>query len=148
MKLNIALMITTVALATYGGAQDYSIRSHSINNGGGTGTGGPYRLTGSIGQVDAGNLLQDNTPDQAPVLKIASTNANTAVAVSWPADTGGYSINGGFWTLPRPSYVLEESTEIGSTNWQSVMQTLELVGTNKVVVTPSTQGNRFYRLKK
>jgi hypothetical protein len=33
---------------------DYEINWHTIDGGGGTSTGGPYRLSGTIGQPDAG----------------------------------------------------------------------------------------------
>jgi hypothetical protein len=52
-------------------AQTYSIDSYKIAGGGGTSRGGPYQLTGTIGQPDAFGAL-----------------------------TGGtYSITGGFWSL-------------------------------------------------
>ncbi len=47
----------------------YSIRKHTVNNGGGKVTGGNYELNASIGQTDA-----------------SSTMSN-----------GAYSLNGGFW---------------------------------------------------
>ncbi|MCL4789435.1 MAG: hypothetical protein KJ070_22045 [Verrucomicrobia bacterium] len=54
-------------------AQSYSVPWHTIDGGGGTSTGGVYRLTGTIGQPDAGG----------------------------PMTNGQYSVTGGFWVLPQ-----------------------------------------------
>ena len=44
----VLLVFTSVCFA------DYSIDWHTIDGGGGTSSGGPYQLTGTIGQADAG----------------------------------------------------------------------------------------------
>lgn len=51
-------------------AQDYSIDWHTTDGGGGTSTGGPFSLSGTIGQPDAGKM-----------------------------SGGSFSLTGGFWSL-------------------------------------------------
>lgn len=46
--------IGTYSLAQTGGP--YDLRWHTIDGGGGGGSGGPYRLDGTIGQPDAGTM--------------------------------------------------------------------------------------------
>jgi len=53
--------------------QTYSITGSRITAGGGTSTAGPYALSGSLGQFDAGG----------------------------PLTSGPYSVTGGFWALPQ-----------------------------------------------
>ena len=51
-KVVLAGVILSVALSL--SAQNYSIDWYTIDGGGGTSSGGPYTLTGTIGQPDAG----------------------------------------------------------------------------------------------
>ncbi|WP_395373532.1 hypothetical protein [Marinicella sp. W31] len=66
-KIFLCVFLACISLG-YAHAQ-YEIKKHTINNGGGTLTGGSYELNSSVGQVDA-NMSQSN---------------------------GQYTINGGFW---------------------------------------------------
>ena len=58
MKIRLVLyLIAFSAFSTISAvAQDYRIDWHTINGGGGTSSGGPYSLSGTIGQPDAGTL--------------------------------------------------------------------------------------------
>ncbi len=47
------MCILRLSLPVFG---DYEITWHTIDGGGGTSTGGPYTLTGTIGQPDAGEM--------------------------------------------------------------------------------------------
>jgi hypothetical protein len=129
-------------------AQSYSINWYTIDGGGGTSTGGVYSVSGTIGQPDAstqpmtgGNysvtggfwsLFAVQTPG-APVLRIFLTQTNTAV-VAWPA--------------PSTGFLLQQNTNLATTNWVTVTNIPIVVGSeNHVIVNPPT-GNRFYRLFK
>jgi len=48
------ILITTVLLTVSIVSADYSISWYTIDGGGGTSSGGPYELSGTIGQSDAG----------------------------------------------------------------------------------------------
>ena len=129
-------------------AQSYSINWYTIDGGGGTSTGGVYSVSGTIGQPDAsaqpmtgGNysltggfwsLFAVQTPG-APLLRIFLTTTNTAV-VAWPTSA--------------VSFVLQQNTNLVTTNWVNVTNTPIVVGSeNHVIVLPPT-GNRYYRLSK
>ena len=49
------LLTTVLVMVSMAGA-DYSIEWYTIDGGGGTSSGGPYQLSGTIGQPDAENL--------------------------------------------------------------------------------------------
>lgn len=128
------------------GAQPYSIDWYKVAGGGGTSTGGVYSVSGTIGQHDAGG----------------------------PLTGGGFSLAGGFWSLPAvqtpgaptltivltspntamvywpsPSagFNLQVNTDLATANWTAPAETVQDNGTIKyIIVNPST-GSRFYRLK-
>jgi hypothetical protein len=68
-KLSLAISASMVSALVL--AQQYSIDWHKIASGGGTGTGGNFTLSGTIGQHDA----------------------------SAPAGGGNFSLTGGFWAM-------------------------------------------------
>jgi hypothetical protein len=125
-------------------AQSYSVPWHTIDGGGGTSTGGVYRVTGTIGQPDAGG----------------------------PLTNGQYSVTGGFWALPTavqtpgaptltitpatPGFATISWTPATGTNW-ILQERLSLTAgawtnspsgwTNPITV-PTTLPAKFYRLFK
>ena len=145
--LFVAIGLLAALFSRSASAQTYSINWYTIDGGGGTSTGGVYSVSGTIGQPDAstqtmtgGNysvtggfwsLFAVQTPG-APVLRIFLTTTNTAV-VAWPA--------------PSTGFVLQQNTNLITTNWVTVTNIPIVVGSeNHVIVNPPT-GNRFYRLK-
>ncbi len=57
MKTNsVILILLACTILTMSAFADYEISWHTIDAGGGTSTGGPYTLTGTIGQPDAGEM--------------------------------------------------------------------------------------------
>lgn len=129
-------------------AQNYLIDSYTIDGGGGNSSGGIYQLSGTVGQPDAGakltggnysltggfwSMLVAVQTEGAPLLKVQLSGANT-VAV--------------FWTASSTGYVLQQNSNLNTTNWVNVVQTPSNDGTNKTVLIPSPTGNMFYRLKK
>ena len=127
-------------------AQSYSIDWSTVDGGGGTSTGGVYAVSGTIGQPDAnlqpmtgGNYLLTGgfwslyavqTPG-APALRIFLTTTNTAVLA---------------WLAPATGFTLLQNTNLATTNWVPVTNTVNVGGSeNQVIVSPPV-GNRFYRL--
>jgi len=126
--------------------QSYSIAWYKIAGGGGTSTDGPYELSGTIGQPDAG---------------VAMTGGN-------------YSLTGGFWstiavmqtpglptlaiTIVRPStvvvswstngsFTLQQNSSLAAATWTSRSYLITISGcTNSSTVSPPS-GNLFFRLK-
>ena len=66
-----ALLLVSAALAQTGGG--YDLTWFTVDGGGGTSSGAPYTLSGSVGQPDAGVL-----------------------------GGGSYTLAGGFWVAPSP----------------------------------------------
>ena len=139
-----ALAILADALAA--SAQQYAIDWLTIDGGGGSGTNGQYGIAGTIGQPDGGGMSGGSymldggfwgiiaaiqTPG-SPVLRGVLTSTNTVV-VAWPA--------------PSASFALQENADLATTNWVSVTNAVNVVGSeNQVTISPPL-GNRFYRLK-
>jgi hypothetical protein len=126
-------------------AQTYSVDWYKVAGGGGTSTGGTYRVNGTLGQPDAGG----------------------------PMMGGNYSLTGGFWALisvvPTPgtpnlvirfvapnsvkvswpntgSYTLLQSSNPGGGSWTTSGYSVTTSnGTNSITITPPT-GNLFFRL--
>jgi hypothetical protein len=80
-------------------AQSYSIDWYKIAGGGGTSTAGPYAVTGTIGQHDAGG----------------------------PMTGGNYSLTGGFWALVSvvqtpgaPTLYISHAGNTVTVYWQNV----------------------------
>jgi hypothetical protein len=128
-------------------AQNIDIGRFKIAGGGGTSAGGEYSLRGSIGQCDAspamngGNLTVFGgfwslvsvvqTPG-APVLSI--TLAGTDAILSWPS--------------PASGFVLQENSQLKTSNWTAVGVNPRGIGLNLQVTVPANAGRRFYRLQK
>jgi hypothetical protein len=122
-------------------AQNYTIDFHKIAGGGGTSSGGPFSVSGSIGQPDAGGQMSGGgysvtggywslvsalqTPG-APLLTI-TCSGNQAV-VSWPPSATG-------WTL-------QTSANVGVGNWVNYGGAV----VNNVVTSSPPAGNLFFRL--
>ena len=146
MKNTIAIVITLLVLAASSRAQTYSINWYKIAGGGGTSSNGQYSVSGTIGQHDAGgpmtggnysltggfwSLFAVQSPG-APPLRIFHTTTNTAV-VAWPAPSTGFS--------------LQQNPNLTSTNWTTVTNPVNIVGSENQVIFSPLAGNLYFRLK-
>jgi hypothetical protein len=128
----------------------YSIDWWTIDGGGGTSSNGPYTLTGTIGQPDAGVMSGGNftlvggfwgiigavqTPG-APFLSVLATLTNTVV-VSWPSPAPG-------WTLEYTSALVSPP---GTNTWTPIPPPYQTGTTNLYYLEASPVGNRFYHLR-
>ena len=142
-----AMVLSLTLAATRLHAQSYSIDWYKIAGGGGTSTNGPYSLSGTIGQHDAGGpmtggnysltggfwaLFAVQSPG-APLLTITLTSTNTAM-VYWPSPSTGFN--------------LQQNINLATTNWVAVTNTITDNGTIKFIIVNPPTGNRFYRLSK
>lgn len=149
MKPNIATVLfasAVVLCAQRPMAQSYSIDRHTISGGGGTGTGGAFALSGTIGQPDAsqqpmtgGNysltggfwsLFVIQTPG-APLLSVE--RQGETVRVFWPRSATGFVLD-------------QRSTMTGA--WSQVTIPLATNATGVSISTPAPTGNKFFRLRK
>ena len=126
--------------------QSYSIDWFTLDGGGGTSTGGVYSVSGTIGQPEAGKMSGGDYSVQggfwsiisavqtpgAPRLAILNTATN-AVVLSWPS--------------PSTGFVLQQNSDLTTTNWTRVDLSVGDDGTTKSVIVTPAAGHRFYRLK-
>ena len=146
-RLNLPLWLALALASTTAFAQtNYTVDWFTIDDGGGTSTGGVYTVTGTIGQPDAGSMsggiytLQGGfwgiiaamqTPG-APLLSIFRTTTNT-VAVMWPSPSTG-------WTLQQ------NTNRVSTVNWSNVTSGIQDNGTTKTLIINPPTGSRFYRV--
>ncbi len=141
---SLCLLLFAFCLAAPG--QQYSVDWFKVSGGGGTSTIGQYSLSGAIGQHDAGGpmtgsdfsltggfwaLFAVQTPG-SPVLTIMLTSTTTAM-VYWPSPSTGFN--------------LQQNTNLATTNWVGVTNTVTDNGTIRFIIVNPPTGNRFYRLK-
>jgi hypothetical protein len=139
--------IALICLPLHCLAQSFSIDWFSIDGGGGTSSGGPYQVSGAIGQPDPGTLKGGNyslaggffvllsvvqTPG-IPELKISLSPTNTAV-ISWPSPSTGFTLQ-------------QNTNDIAAGTWTDVA-TNQDNGVFKYIIVNPQAGNRFYRLFK
>jgi hypothetical protein len=126
-------------------AQNFNLDWFTIDGGGGTSAGGNFSLSGTIGQPDASapmtggifsltggfwSLFAVPRPD-APRLTITRTAASS-VLLSWPS--------------PSTGFVLQQNSDLNTTNWVAAPQAVSDNGTDRfITVNPSTD-QQFYRL--
>jgi len=144
----LSFLLSFLSVAT---AQNYSIDWFTIDGGAGMSTGGPYSLTGTIGQSDANQQVMTGgnfslsggfwslvavQTDDAPPLRIQFVTTDTA-RIFWPSSSEGF--------------VLQQNTNLNNVSisgWVSAPQPVTDDGTSKFVIVNPPTGNRFYRLFK
>jgi len=138
-KSLLAVLILGGALSL--SAQSYSIDWYTIDGGGGTSSGGPYTLSGTIGQPDAG--VHTGGPYTLVggfwgAFAVQQVGAPTLYIR--PAGPGQVTI---YWDPPTPGFALQESSNLslGSGGWSASPSG----GTNPVTV--PTTSIKFYRLQ-
>ena len=142
--LSTTATLALITLATH--AQNYSIDWFKIAGGGGSSTGGPFALSGTAGQPDAGSMSGGNYSlaggfwslvsaaqlPGSPLLMIKLTGTNTVV-VSWPS--------------PSTGFILQQNSNLNTTNWVTAPQTPADDGTTRSIIVNPPIGSLFFRLK-
>ena len=150
-SLAVTVLCSLLGTLTIASAQNYSIDWFTIDGGVGTSVGGPYSLSGTIGQPDAnqqpmtgGNfslsggfwsLIAVPTLD-GPPLRIQLVTTDTA-RIFWPSSSEGF--------------VLQQNTNLNNvtiSGWVNASQPVTDDGTSKFIIVNPPTGNRFYRLFK
>ena len=142
--ISASLSLVALALGLVAGsarAQNYRIDWYTIDGGGGTSSGGPYTLSGTIGQPDAGRLSGGNfvldggfwggvfavQQVGAPTLYIERVGSN--VRISWSPET--------------PGFRLQERGSLSAGNWADSAS-----GVSNPVTVSAIASTRFFRLSK
>ena len=135
------VLLSTAAVLAQGGGT-YAVTRFTIGGGGGTSTGGPFSVNGTIGQWDAGAPINGGVftvtggfwalqgDSGLPRLSIRLADGNSVV-LSWPNPSIGYQ--------------LEQSS---ATGWTEVTQTPGITAGHKEVTLPIDAPYRFFRLRK
>jgi hypothetical protein len=141
MKRLVKLCLGILVALPFSAAAQYAIDWYTIDGGGGTSSGGPYTLSGTIGQPDAGTLVGGNyrldggfwggafavQQVGSPTLIIQRAGAN--VIISWDPNT--------------PGFILQETTNLSNpASWSATSG-----GFNGISV-PASGPTKFYRLRR
>jgi hypothetical protein len=139
-----AFFLLMLATIETGWAQ-YRIAWSRIDSGGGSSTGGVYRLKGSAGQPDAGlatggdyvlsggfwSIVGVLPTDDTPAIRITLDRSN--VILAWPSVSRGFQ--------------LEVTRGLLQPNWTDVDVAPTVVGSDLQVTLPLEPGQRFFRLR-
>jgi hypothetical protein len=138
----LAFCLLTSALCLRANAQSYSIDWFTIDGGGGTGTGGVYSVTGTIGQPDASGTMTGGVYSVesgfwpgayavqipgGPFLSVARAGPNVIVS----------------WTPATPGFVLQHASMLSTQAWLNAPS-----GATNPVTIPASSSLKFYRLLK
>jgi len=128
-------------------AQQYSDDWYKIAGGGGTSTNGIYSVSGTIGQPDVGGSMSGGNFSVtggfwslvsvvqtlgAPTLKMTLNSQLSTINISWPSSSTGF--------------VLQQNSNLATTNWTTSGLSISDDGTNKSITIGSPTGNLFFRL--
>ncbi len=124
--------------------QSYSVSSHTIAGGGGSSTNGQFTIAATIGQHDASNALtngQYSVTGGFWVLPQAVQTPGAPTLTIAPATPGNATIS---WTPSTPGFVLQENSDLSTTNWINSPSG----ATNPITVPATAVPGKFYRLFK
>ncbi len=141
MKTQAVALLISVS-CVYAHAQ-YSIGWFKIAGGGGTSINGPYSLSGTSGQHDAGGPMTNGqysvTGGFWALPQTVQVTGAPTLAIA-PATPGNATIS---WTPATPGFVLQETLSLSPTNWVNSVS-----GSTNPIVVPATLPMKFYRLFK
>lgn len=141
--MNTALLATLLAAALPASAQTLSIDWFTIDGGGGTSTGGPYSLSGTIGQPDAGSPMTGGTFSLVGgfwALPFAIQSADAPLITIIPFGSGQARIS---WAPNTPGFILQETTDLANEPWVNSPS-----GSANPVVVPAALPIKSYRLRR
>ena len=148
------LLVTLSSLLSFSSiatAQNYSIDWFTIDGGGGTSVGGPYSLSGTIGQPDANQQAMTGGSFSLSGGFWSLVAVQTLNAPPLRVQLVATDIARIFWPSSSEGFVLQQNTNLNNvtiSGWVSAPQTVTDNGTTKSVIVNPPTGNRFYRLFK
>ena len=140
-KSILGALVLTMALGA--SAQNYSIDWYTIDGGGGTSSGGPYTLSGTIGQPDAGVHTGGNyTLIGGFWGAFAVQQVGAPTLYIRPAGLGQVTIS---WEPNTPGFTLQENLDLGLApgGWNPSPS-----GSANPATIPAPPTMKFYRLQR
>jgi hypothetical protein len=140
------LALAVVARAATALAQ-YSIGWYSISGGGGSSAGGPFTLSGTIGQPDTATMSGGVFTLEGGFWSVVTTvpaPGVPALSVSWRGGVLKVA-----WPLTAVGWVLESTPALSgpSLAWTQVTQPYQNDGTSFYITLVAPSGNTFFRLR-
>ena len=132
-------------MAFPGNAHPFTLESFTVDGGGGICTGGPYALSGTFGQPDAGSASAGNFAVTGGFWAPASES----VGAGSPGLTIGVQDDDRLqicWPSSSIGFGLQETPSIGTAGWSPSTLPPADDGTTKCVTLPAPEGSRFFRL--
>jgi hypothetical protein len=138
------LLLLVLFVAAPNGISQYQIDWFTVDGGGGASSGGPYTLSGTIGQPEAatsiggaytlqGGFWSGIVPaETGPALRIFITGEKLILA----------------WPNPSTGFQLQYSVSLTAPNWTNVTDAPSIAGAEKQVRQERAPAVRFYRLRK
>ncbi|MGA2245918.1 MAG: hypothetical protein ABSH48_13035 [Verrucomicrobiota bacterium] len=125
-----------------GFAQPYSINWHKIAGGGGTGVGGPYHLSGTIGQADASGALNGGqyslTGGFWSFANVVQTPGAPLLSIIY---VGGWSVVS--WSTSATGWTLQTNAGLVPSAWGDYLGPI----VNNRITNSTASGDLFFRLK-
>lgn len=125
-------------------AQQYSVDWYKVAGGGGTSTGSVYSVSGTIGQPDTGKMSGGNFSLEGgfwSLISVVQTIGSPTLVVIHSGNSVKVS-----WPSPSSGFVLQQNSNLTTTNWPASGFTISDDGTNRSISLPAPTGNLFFRL--
>jgi hypothetical protein len=117
----------------------YAVEWYTIDSGGGTSEGGPYRLSGTMGQPDAGTLSGGVYTLQGGFWPgLVASSASDVPTLFIQLVPQGVTVS---WAPAIPGFILEQTDRLDAGTWAPS-------GSGNPATFPAGDQATFYRLKK
>lgn len=156
-----ALLLASVVAGFVVGTSDlraqsgggYELRWFTIDAGGGTSTGGPYSLSGTIGQPDAGALMTGGTYSLVGgfwgVVAAIQTPGAPLLTATRDASSGTVTVS---WPVTEENWVLEQTGTLHSSpaaiQWLAAPNSYQTNAGRITLTLPAPAGNQYFRLRR
>ncbi len=147
MSIRIILFIGLTAWLTSASAQQYSLQWSTLDGGGGTGTGGVYTVSGTVGQPDAGTMSRGNYTLQGGFWGIIAAVQTPGAPYLWVALTPTNTV-AVWWALSETRWQLQTTRNLLTTGCVWTECSYQTNGGTCLRIESPPAGDKFYRLKR
>jgi hypothetical protein len=149
MKTKLLILFSIGRLCVAGCAEPFEVQTTFVGNSGGTSHGGPFTVSGVIGQPESGTTdggaFTVNGGWPAPLI-VESGGEAPRLVLSYDPVAGTVII---VWPVSATGFELETTGDVGNSGgWSSPGLNPTVSGTNQQVTLPATGARQFLRLKR